>query len=209
MKAQRYKNQTLTRSKVKNNILRIWNESTEKERFDWYKGANDFAFMVSYHLPDKNGHIKACGILAALSPMVKWTKNMELALLVIKGVQPEDLPCLKANARKAKAIMDSDGKQDTILKILKGQKISAFFLNILYPKKAIHLTIDRHALSIAVGKSLNNSDMQITAGQYEFFSECYRWTAAKLHISPLLLQSATWLAWRRLKKAHGQREIKF
>jgi hypothetical protein len=39
----------------------------------------------------------------------------------------------------------------------------------------------------------------ITKNQYEFFVQCFQWTAEKLNISPLLLQSATWVRWRKIK----------
>jgi hypothetical protein len=61
------------------------------------------------------------------------------------------------------------------------------------------LTIDRHAVSIAVGEKLSDDKLQMTAGQYEFFQETYRWTAAQLGVNPLILQSATWVVWRKMK----------
>ena len=112
----------------------------------------------------------------------------------------EDMPCLKANARKAKAILESNGSEAEILDILKGNKVCAFFLNILHPDKAISITIDRHALSIALGYWITDEQVRtMTANQYEFFVQCYRWTAASLGINPLLLQSTTWETWRRIK----------
>ena len=139
-----------------------------------------------------------CGVIAALSPMVRWEKNLQLAqMLVLDRVAVKDMPCIKGNARKANEILCSEGSEKDILRILNGQKTSAFFLNLVYPTKAIHLTMDRHAISVAVGKKIQGKDLIMTSGQYEFFSDCYRWTAAKLGISPLLLQSATWVLWRR------------
>lgn len=202
---QQFKHQTLTRVKVRNNILKVWEQTTEEDRFDWYQGALDFAHELADLVDDSEGtyHIivsKACGVIAALSPMVSWGRNKQLAKQLIQSPENWDtLGCLKNNARKAYDIIHSDGSDQAILTILKGRKTSAFFLNISYPEKAISLTIDRHALSIAVGRKLSDSDLQFTAKQYEFFQECYRWTAAQLDVNPLILQSATWVVWRKLK----------
>jgi len=207
--AQQFKNMTLTRVKVRNNILAIWNETSENDRFDWYGEAHKFAveLCITANLPrDTENIAKACGVIAALSPMSSWELNKKNAQQLIEDSilfnvwdVAQSLPCLKSNARKAGAILLSDGSDQAILDILKGPKTSAFFLNIMYPDKAISLTMDRHAISIAVGLKLKKDKMQMTAGQYDFFQECYRWTAAKLGVNPLILQSATWVVWRKIK----------
>ncbi len=201
--SQQFKNTTLTRVKVRNNILKVWEQTTEEDRFDWYQGAHDFACkLASISIRETHDYNKdvarACGVIAALSPMVSWDRNKTLAIQLYNRPEAWNiLGCLKASAKKAYNIIQSDGSDQAILEILKGKKTSAFFLNILYPDQAISLTIDRHALSIAVGQKLSDDKLQITAGQYEFFQECYRWTAAQLGINPLILQSATWVVWRR------------
>lgn len=197
---QVFKNKRLTRTIVKNNILKVWEQAETSDKFDWYLDANIFAKELAYrYLPTDNlGVLKVCGVIAALSPMVRWETNKKLAETACKD---EYIPCLQANASKAKKILLEGNSEETILSILRGNKTSSFFLNILYPDKAISLTIDRHALSIALGYSVNEQQHRsMTNKQYEFFSECYRWTAAKLDVSPLVLQSATWLVWRRIKK---------
>ncbi len=204
-----FKGDNLTRSQVKNNILKVWDYTTETDKYDWYQEAHEYAvgMIVSIIDPQYRASArkiaKACGVISALSPMVHWNVNKRLAMYLINN--PEDwsnLKCLKANAKKAHLILESDGTDDAILKILNGKKTSAFYLNIRYPEKAISLTIDRHALSIALGVRITKDNeylFQMTVKQYEFFVECYRWTAAKIGVNPLVLQSATWLLWRREK----------
>lgn len=210
MKKQVFKNEVLTRTKVRNNILKIWEQTTDADRYDWYAEAQRFAKTqdLEYHLPVAT----VCGVIAALSPMVSWERNKELTIIALinweAGNSPETMPCLKANARKAWEILgmtlsSKEKMENEILDILKGDKVSSFFLNILYPDQAISITIDRHALSICMGQWLTEESVRtMTAKQYEFFSECYRWTAAQLGINPLVLQSATWLVWRRIKKQY-------
>lgn len=201
MEQQIIKSEVWTRTQVKNNILKVWDATSNADRFDWYQEAYYFAISLTNLDPDSAALGRACGVIAALSPMLHWNQNKKLAKHLIAN--PADYPnlkCLKANAKKAYDILMSDGSDDAILTILNGKKTSAFFLNIRYPNKAISLTMDRHAISIAIGRKIRKDEtkyFQLTAGQYKFLVECYRWTAAKLGINPLLLQSATWVLWRR------------
>lgn len=198
------KGEVWSRTQVKNNILAVWEATNETDRFDWYYTAYRFAVNLTDLDPDRfQGNVgvlgRACGIIAALSPMIHWNQNKKLAIQLYN--RPNDrLACLQSNARKAKQILECNGSDDAILKILKGKKTSAFFLNIRYPNKSVSMTMDRHAISIALGKKITKEDekyFQLTGNQYKFLVECYRWTAAKIGINPLLLQSATWVLWRR------------
>jgi hypothetical protein len=101
---------------------------------------------------------------------------------------------------KAKRIIESDGSDEQILAILNGRKISSFYLNIKYPNKANNVTIDRHALSIALGYWVTDEDYRgMTANQYNFFVQCYTLAAMKVETTPLLMQSSTWVRWRKIK----------
>jgi len=208
MKKQVFKHETLTRTKVKNNILKVWEQTTESERFDWYFVANNFARSLA---GPEISVIQVCGVIAALSPLLSWAKNMELANLAVqyykKGEDLALLPYMKTGLKKAERILSIQGTatDDQILNILKGQKISSFYLNLAYPDKAISLTIDRHAIAVALGRKPSDNEMNLTANQYKFFIECYRHTAAKLDISPLLLQSATWENWRKNNKKRAKK----
>ena len=73
MKTIQFKNQKLSRTVVKNNILRVWNQTSSEQRFDWYLDAFSFAEELSvFYDVDVN---KVCGIIAALSPVKKWSEN--------------------------------------------------------------------------------------------------------------------------------------
>jgi hypothetical protein len=201
MKKQVFKSVRLTRVKAVRNILKIWELTHESDRYDWYNEAQIFARTFAGNELDVN---KFCGLLACFSPLKSWDQNKKLAAeFYLTG----DCGHMKAFKLKGTAIMASDGDEKHILSILKGAKISAFYLNIRYPDKAISLTIDRHALSVALGYSIKDTEYAMTAGQYKFFSECYRHAAAKVGVNPLVMQSATWLMWRRLKKKSFQLEL--
>lgn len=168
----------------------MWNQSTMEDRHDWYQEA----FM--WCLNSSNGSLsKAAGVVAALSPVKRWEQNLICAQDMIETGDCGHMGQFKEKARR---ILASDGTDEAILDILNGNKISAFYLNIRYPEKANNVTIDRHALSIALGRKITDADYQgMTGKQYNFFVECYTITAMKVQVSPVLMQSATWVYYRR------------
>lgn len=200
-----FKGQKLTRTKCKNNILNIWEQCTQEEKFDWYQSANYWATMnciewVKFGQVERESKLipKMYGVIAALSPLKTWEQNKKLAeqmMLTKKPVGHTQL-CNK----KALAILDSDGSDEQILDILNGNKISAFYLNIKYPSDGRFITVDRHALSCLLGYWVTDEDYKgITKNQYEFFVQTFQWTAKKLGVNPLVLQSATWVRFRKIK----------
>jgi hypothetical protein len=196
MHKQIFKGEELTRTKVRNNILKLWDLTEPKERFDWYDDALHFATM---NAPENNfkSVARVCGVIAALSPLKTWEQNKKITITLL---QTGDCGQMKQFVSKANRIIESDGSDDAILSILNGRKISAFYLNIRYPHKANNVTIDRHALSIALGKRTTDADYAgMTAKQYEFFVQCYILAGMKVNVSPLLMQSATWVRFRKIK----------
>lgn len=197
---QVFKGNTLTRTIVKNNILRIWDMTDEIERHDWYKNANSLAKVLSdvYNIPQR----KVVGIIAALSPLKTWEQNLVLARDFIIN---KDCGHMGMYLDKARDILNSSGTDEEILDILNGRKISSFYLNIMYYESANYITIDRHALSIALGYWITDEDYAgMTAAQYEFFVQCYILAATKVNVLPLRMQSATWVKWRKIKKDYRQ-----
>ena len=201
MHTQQFKGKQLTYTKVKNNILRVWNVATNDDKFNWYQNAYDQAVRivesVDNELPiEDSSIIKVVGVIASLSPLTKWSVNLEKAEEFVNTGNCKHIGQFK---RKAKAIIESDGNPDTVCDILSGNKITSFFLNILRPHDSTFITIDRHALSIALGYKINPEDYQgITKNQYDFFVKCYVLAAEKVGVPPLLMQSATWVRFRKL-----------
>lgn len=193
MKAIQFQGRKLTRTKVKNNILNVWFKATEEDKYDWYVEAHTLAVKFAYEY--RLSISQAAGIIAALSPMKTWTENKRIAKLFLQG-QRQKLHT-KLFISKAEVILKAN-TDDEIISALNGNKITSFYLNIRYPEQSKHVTIDRHALCIGLGVKLADADIpKMTANQYEFFQQTYIWVAGQLGISPLLLQSATWLVWRR------------
>lgn len=201
----KFKGKELTRTKCKNNLLNIWEQCTEEDKFDWYKSANEWAYEWAYYAArslgweKKNAIPKVCGIVAALSPLKTWEQNLKLASQLIETGKP--VGHTRLCNKKALEVLKSDGNDESILEILKGNNISAFYMNIRYPNNSEYLTIDRHTLSCLLGYWVTDDDYRgITKNQYEFFVHTMQWTAESLNVSPLLLQSATWVRWRKIKQ---------
>lgn len=195
---QVFKTKQLTRTKAVNNILKIWNLTSDADRYDWYNEALTFAKTFTANELEVN---KFCGLIACFSPLKTWEQNKKLAADFWYTGNCGHMESFKSKGRQ---ILASQGTEKEILKILKGAKISSFYLNIRYPDKAISLTIDRHALAIALGRNIGDREYAMTAKQYKFFSDCYRHAAAKVNVNPLIMQSATWVIWRRIKKTNFQ-----
>ena len=188
-----------SRTKIKNNILKVYKVSVNSEQNDWYREAHQFGVEVSSFLKSfKNYDVtvnQVLGIVSALSPLKEWEKNKEIAVdFILTG----DCGHMGANKRKARAILDCNGSDDKILEILSGPKTSRFYMNMMYPDRT-GVTVDRHAIAIAIGRTATNKEQSLTPKAYTFIEKCYIMTAETLGLDPLHLQSITWQAWKRIK----------
>ena len=188
-----------SRTKIRNNILKVYKVSVNSEQNDWYSEAHQFGVEVSSFLKSfKNYDVtvnQVLGIVSALSPLKEWEKNKEIAVdFILTG----DCGHMGANKRKARAILDCDGSDDKILEILSGPKTSRFYMNMMYPD-GTGVTVDRHAIAIAIGRTATNKEQALTPKAYTFIEKCYIMTAETLGLDPLHLQSITWQAWKRIK----------
>ena len=188
-----------SRTKIRNNILKVYKVSVNSEQNDWYREAHQFGIEVSSFLKSfKNYDVtvnQVLGIVSALSPLKEWEKNKEIAVdFILTG----DCGHMGANKRKARAILDCDGSDDKILEILSGPKTSRFYMNMMYPD-GTGVTVDRHAIAIAIGRTATNKEQALTPKAYTFIEKCYIMTAETLGLDPLHLQSITWQAWKRIK----------
>jgi hypothetical protein len=193
---QRFKGQQLTLTKCVKNILEVYNSSDKTISTNWYVNANEFAqsLATKYNvsLP------VACGVIASLSPLKSWTENKKIATSFLHNGKGKHIKCFIDKAVQIKA---SNGDVETIALILNGNKTISFFINILEPHQQNFVTIDRHALSIAIGRNIQEHEGKgITYNQYQFFVNAYNIAGAKAGISPVLMQSITWVTWRENKK---------
>lgn len=203
MKPQKFKGQTLYGKRVINNILSVYNQCENPS--DWYIEAHTFAANIA---ANKNlSNAKVCGVIAALSPLKSWDENKIIAKSFINTGRAKHIGVM---VQKAKDIVNGSGEVQEICEILNGNKITSFFINMLFPAKEEAVTIDRHAVAVALGRNAKDNELQgITDKQYNFFVDCYKEAAEIAGITPNLMQSATWEKWRELKEAKKFEEVPF
>ena len=197
-----FNGKNLSRTQVKNNILSVLAQ-VDEESFEfgkeWYNIANSIALS---HVNKDVNLAQSVGVIAALSPLKSWSQNLILANEFINlEKRGGHLTVLVKKATQILAL--NNPSTDDVVKILNGQKIVNFFLNIYYPNKDIVVTIDRHAVGIALIGTKNikqkESDGLVSKVQFEFLVHCYKWAAAELGISAVQLQAITWEHFRKNK----------
>jgi hypothetical protein len=195
---QKFKGSTLFRKRCVDNIIKVYNDSTvSHEGYNWYDDANRLANEMAIEFSLST--LQVAGIIASLSSLKSWHENKKIARQFCINGNGKHTKRFKAKAKDIKTY-DSSMQREFILATLNGNKIQNFFLNIAYPKADKHVTIDRHAISVVLGRSIKgNEGVGITDKQYEFIASCYRDASKVLGILPSQVQSVTWVKWRYIK----------
>lgn len=158
------------------------------EGMEWYTDAHNTAAAL-----DPENVSRACGVIAALSPMNGWKNNKRMAMRMYAG----ETNGLGMGQSVGKALRILCGEQP--LDVLGGDKVRAFYSTILNPfdPNAIPV-IDRHAHDIAVGAKLpnNHPSRNMTNRRYNDFARVYSECANAFSLGAPQLQAITWLAWR-------------
>ena len=93
-------------------------------------------------------------------------------------------------------------------KIGKANKVRNFYLNIADPSNKRAVTIDTHAMAIALMKPLASNDFEVNFGpaSFAFYADAYRELSSELNIEARALQSITWEAARAIFPAKKKAE---
>lgn len=184
-----------------NNILAAYRRARQAgycTDIGWYRKA----FRWAKDLAKRSGYSidVTVGVVAALSPGVQWSVNMRDAESMLLGIKDYVPATYGHNVLKAYRMLKCATKSD-VLKVLRprlesGMKTHNFFLNIRHPLTAGPVTVDRHAISVALGKTSTNKDGNLTKLQYERYAEAYRQAASPLELRPHELQAVVWCWWR-------------
>ena len=189
-----FKGNLLTKYKGKKNIRLVLEKRLKSEENLWYW---DSHYAIDEMARTNRTKMSlAAGCTSAVSPMTNWDDNIEMAeQKIVTG------HCKHTDAfnKKADAVLVSGGSDDVIWDILNGNKIQNFYMNLMYPNDKRYVTVDRHAISIVLGRTATKKENSLTDKQYEFFADCYREVAKDLQMIPNLVQSITWQTWRRIK----------
>ena len=190
-------------------IINVYNQATPGEMEAgklWYSSA----YRICLHIANKfNCPItKVVGVVSALSPGTNWNQNIadahNLILAWYHLIDPAEVVVTTYGANKRKAIRvlnlnssDSEDIERLLLHKSKINKTGSFFWNILRYSDREHVTVDRHAIRIALGPEyLDNACM--TEKRYRTTVEAYKIAAKGLNLRGNELQAITWCAYRRL-----------
>ncbi len=199
----------MTRNTNVNNIKAVYQLATAEEIAtgkSWYQTAYRAAQVIADRHDVSEG--VAIGVIAALSPRNRWSRNLLDAENLIEAyvTDPESAAEVKvctfgANKAKALKILESgDLTLDVILEILSGPKLREF-ATCINDSLTFDVCIDGHAYCIWNGGRTSLADVpRIGVKLRTQIKEDYRDAASDLGLNPSSLQAITWVAWRRL---HG------
>lgn len=171
----------------------------------WYRDARAIASDIA----SEHGFTVAqvCGVISALSPSVSWETNLTDAETICKAFAdgvPFDTVTVSTygqNKDKAFRILSGLGDAQSVSEEFRfPSKTGSFFWNLLRPNAPTHVTVDRHALGIALGSRDSNvhQSLSITDKRYRTISDAYVSASRYLgYDSPCQLQAAAWVAYRR------------
>lgn len=177
----------------KRNILKTWrrvDENDVREGVNWYPTAYEIASQVG-----KGDVVKGAGIIAAFSPMIKWSLNIEMAKNAVES--GSFVGHFKANNAKAFRIWQGEDP----LKVLGGNKVRAFYKCIVSAGECEVPVIDSHSIAVALNSFPNDKQRsQYARGKYyDEFARAYVEVAKKLQVPVSVLQATTWVRWRKEK----------
>tara|TARA_R110000868_G_scaffold116979_1_gene310867 strand:- start:86 stop:658 length:573 start_codon:yes stop_codon:yes gene_type:complete len=168
----------------------------------WYETARQDAerMAVKHRIPTE----VAAHAIAALSPGVRWATNLRAAetLLESRNFSEQVVPGYPKNVLKAKRIISSyfypeEGR--SWRDWLSGPKVTAFAANIVDPNRTQQVTLDTHAISVALGIRYTTKETpDLRKEEFQRITRAYEKVAEEYKISPNSCQAITWLVWRKL-----------
>lgn len=211
-------NATVTAPSTRN-VLRVWRAASDEDIASgrsWYASARDVASEL-----DPEDPARAAAVLAVLSPMTDWSRNVFLAReayrMAEEGATMDDiaatLPTMRRNAAKAAAIVLGADPAS----VVSGPKVTPFWQRIADAGRATGIgsvVVDRHAFDISVGRVTDDKTrgaFLARKGGTSTVQACYV-RAARIAsrefgatITPAELQAITWTTWRRTSAHHMAR----
>ena len=184
------------------NIVSVYRDADETQHAEgllWYSDAQNAAHNIAVKY-DIAVYI-VVAVIAALSPNNKWSRNIVNADALIGAfIRGDGLLSVKVstyNKMKQKAwdILAARPDYDGAKAMLKGQKITSFFCDIM---GEFNVTIDGHARNIAYGERVGLTDERTNIGvrEYRALQAAYEEAARRVGLMPYQLQAITWRVWR-------------
>ena len=174
------------------NLATPWELLEGKE---WYANAKIDCLMLS-HLHGVPTNTVA-GMVAALSPRNRWSRNVVDAESVILHGECATVATFKTNKAKAVRILQGEWPLD----VLSGNKVRAFYTCIVDPLTD-DVCVDGHAYGVACGYGQRVQVKRITDTEYTKISQAYQCVASANELAPHQVQAITWLVYRRIHNIH-------
>lgn len=168
-----------------------------REAQDWYARAHDQATIIGRKAgAGSNATHVGAGVLAALSPGVEWSNNVDVAHhIATHGYVPSHYGGYKTGADKARRIMAGE-PNDSVLGHL---KTGNFAHNIEDPSDSSFATIDSHQHNAAVGwKHPWKSTVYglQTRSRYDTLVRATQAVAKRHDLPTTAAQAASWTGWK-------------
>ena len=192
-------------------MLQLASQADILSGLDWYKRAHKLGVRL-IHAYDGLTLGQAVGVIAALSPNNKWTRNCTDAEAMIKtwhmGADPMGVKVCTFNKNKAKAaailaLTADDLETDTIAEILNGRKVVAFYRSIMGDPDAV--CVDGHAYAVWIGERIPTTQTpSLGVKLYADIARAYQLVAKRSYelcgttLTPTQAQAVTWVTYRRL-----------
>ena len=188
--------------KMIHNIISVYRDADETQHAEgllWYSDAQKAAHNIAVKY-DIAVYI-VVAVIAALSPNNKWTRNVRNANALIgafirgDGIDSVKVSTYNKMKQKAWDILAARPDYDGAKAMLKGQKITSFFMDIM---GEFNVTIDGHARNIAYGERVGLTDDRTNIGvrEYRALQAAYEEAARRVGLMPYQLQAITWRVWR-------------
>ena len=184
------------------NIVSVYRDADETQHAEgllWYSDAQKAAYNIAVKYDIAVFIVVA--VISALSPNNKWTRNIVNADALIgafmrgDGIDAVKVSTYHKMKQKAWDILAARPDYDGAKTMLKGQKITSFFMDIM---GEFNVTIDGHARNIAYGERVGLTDDRTNIGvrEYRALQAAYEEAARRVGLMPYQLQAITWRVWR-------------
>lgn len=158
-------------------------DATKEHGRQWYWKA----YNIAHEIANESGHShsRVCGVIARLSPAVRWSHNVKVARELCCTGEVQAYSGYTPNIARAQVILEHGWTPAPY-----GPKVNAFFRNILDPLDPEHVTLDRHMLALVrwhrFGAPHNAA--------YQRLTRPWLRAANQLNIIPNQLQASLWLS---------------
>lgn len=190
----------ITQQQAYENIKAIYDEASPPSLAHgavWYQEAHYFCVDLAYKYDLELKQV--VGALAALSPNVSWETNKRCLDSLLRTGEPYG-NVYPDNVKKAEALLSGMLSVEQALFFRKryGNKVRAFYDNILNPKTSDKVTVDTHAIRGAFD-SASVTEKQLrwvfeTVTGYGLLVAAYRQVAKEAGLRPSQVQATVWLA---------------